>query len=96
MLEKLSQTMNAKYAHKSELKRQIKIAKILEIYRNWLKKKFPQDKKTTPVSLRGRVLMVKTTSAVLASELRLREREIFQKIKESLGEQPIDRIVYRF
>ncbi|TSA46419.1 DUF721 domain-containing protein [bacterium] len=96
MFEKLSQTLSGKYKKKDELGRHLEIVKIIDIYLANLKKIFPSEKTTRPVSVKKKVLTVETTSSVLAGELRLRETEFLEAINQGLGSGVVTRIIYRF
>jgi predicted nucleic acid-binding Zn ribbon protein len=70
--------------------------KVFDIYREEMKKIFPFDKETKPRSLKNKILIVSTSSAVAANELRFREAIILGKINEKSGPEMVKRIIYRF
>lgn len=96
MLKKLADHLKAKYSRQDHLSRQLKIVKVFDIYREEIKKTFPDDRETKPVSLKNKVLTVRTDSAVMANELRFRERAILDRLNQALSKETVKRIIYRF
>lgn len=98
MFQKLSDTLRAKFSRKDELSRQVKIAQVLELYRNIATKILPQipAAEIEPKSLKNKVLTVKVTSAAAASELRFYEHETLREINQTLQESLVEKIRYEF
>ncbi len=96
MFDKLSNALKAKLDRKGELSRQIAIIKVFDLYKKELDRIFPDGHKTTPVSLKSKILTVKTMSAVMANELRFREKEILEQINSSFKNEAVKRVVYQF
>lgn len=86
MFKKLSDSLKAKFGRKDYLARQLGIVKVMDVYE--------QETGIRPVSLKNKILTVKTTSSVQANELRFREHQIMDKINQE--EELVKRIIYRF
>jgi len=94
MFEKLSNFLNSKLG-RDDLSRQLEIVKVFDIYKSETKK-LPNSEGTAPISLKNKILTVSAPSAVAAGDLRLRESPIIERINATLGEETVQRIVYRF
>lgn len=96
MFRKLSDTLGAKFKRKDELGRQLEIARVFDIYKKEHQTLFPNDQKSRPVVLKNQILTIKTSSSVLANELRLREGEMVEKINNQIGGGAVKKIIYKF
>lgn len=96
MLKRLSETLKDKLKKNRDLSRQVEIVRVFDIYRVEIKKVFPNEKNITPQTLHHRVLTVKTASPVMANELRMREKEVIEKINATLSQEVVIRVVYKF
>lgn len=96
MPHKLSDILGAKFSRKDELSKQLQIVKVFDLYREEIKKIFPQEIDIKPLSLKNKILTVEVPSSVVANELRMREEGAVNKICRELGKEIIKRIIYRF
>lgn len=96
MFNKLSNILRVKFARKDGLSRQLEIVRVFDIYRQEIKKIFPNEENIKLISLRNKILNIGVSSSVLASELRMRQQEVVEKINSALGAEKINRIIYRF
>lgn len=94
--KKLSDSLKDKFFRKDHLSRQLEIVKVFDIYKTEIKKLFPQDRETKPISLKNKILTVETSSSVMANELRFSEREVTDKINQILGREILKRVIYRY
>lgn len=96
MFRKLGETLKGKFSRKDELSRQLIIVRIFDLYRAEIKNLIPEAETTRPLSLQKKTLTVKTRSAVMANELRLHEAKILKVINQTVGQQAVKRVIYRF
>lgn len=96
MFKKLSDALKDKFSRKDDLSKQLEIVKIFDLYRGEIRKFFPKEEDFELVSLKNNILTVRTSSSVLASELRMRENDLIKNINNKLGKEALKRIVYRF
>ena len=95
MFNRLSHILQNKFSRKDDLSRQVEIAKILDYCRSELKKIFPEEE-IEVVSLKDKTLLIRLKNSVLASELRLREYEMINKVNTQFGSEVIRKTIYRF
>ena len=96
MVQRLSSILSAKFSQKDDLSKQLEIVKVFDLYRQELKKLFPEEKDAKLVSLKNKILTIKTSSSVAANELRMREGGIINLINQNSQKEIIKRVVYRF
>lgn len=96
MFKKLSDALKDKFSRKDDFSRQLEIVKVFDLYRQELKKLFPEEKDVKLVSLKNKILTIKTSSSVAANELRMREGGIINLINQNSQKEIIKRVVYRF
>jgi len=96
MFKKLSDALKDKFSRKDDFSRQLEIVKVFDLYRQELKKLFPEEKDAKLVSLKNKILTIKTSSSVAANELRMREGGIINLINQNSQKEIIKRVVYRF
>jgi len=47
------------------------------------------------LGMKGKILMVKTDSTVIANELALKEKELVERLNREIGENVIDRVIFK-
>lgn len=95
MFNSLSKLLHDKFSRKDDLSRQVEIAKVLDLYRAELTKLYP-DEAITVVSLKNKTLLIQLNNSVLASELRLRQQNLIQKLNAAMSKEVVNKIIYRF
>ena len=93
MFKSLSKIIFSKFSKKSDLSHQLEIVKVFDLYREQLRD-LPGGA-PSPVSLKDQVLVVQVDSSVQASELRLREAMVIDKVNSQMGKEVLKKIIYR-
>ena len=93
-MRKLSNILQAKFAHKDDLSKQLEIVKVFDIFKAEIGKIFHKNI-PQPISLKNKTLTVQVGSSAQGSELRLRGDAIAAKINKELDKEVVKRVVYR-
>ena len=70
---------------------------VLEVVKKVLTKEFEEDiaKKVTPLFFRNGTVTLRTSSSIIAQEVRLRESEFAKRINEQLGKEMVAHFLWR-
>ena len=70
---------------------------VLDVVKKVLTKEFEEDiaRKVTPLFFRNGTITLRTTSSIIAQEVRLREKEFAKRINEQLGKNAVSHFLWR-
>jgi uncharacterized protein (DUF2336 family) len=92
----IGDTLKNQVDEKGPLKTQLDAAQVVEFAEDAFVELFGTDlgSHAKPQFLKNRTLTVSCTSSVLAQEIRLRQKEIVERLNEKMGGSEVDRIRY--
>ncbi len=92
----IGDALNDKMKSKKPLEKQLQATQVVELAEAAFVELLGEElgSHAKPQFLKNRTLTVTCTSSTLAQEIRLRQKEIVEKINEKLGKNEVDRIRY--